>query len=338
MTFVKTNHGRRAVLKGLCGAVTAALGTTASAAGAQQARSWPSRPIRLIVPFGAGGATDVVARLVAQSLERKLGQPVLVENRPGAGAQLGTQMAAKEKADGYTLLFGTSDGLSIAPQTRSTKLYDPVRDFTPIALVAHVPIVCIVNAKFPATNLKELIAYAKSKPGTVRYGSAGTGSILHLANALLEVRTGTKMVHVPYKGGAQMMTDLAAGQIELVAATAELAKRFGSQVRAIAQFDTRRHPLLPDVPTAAEQGFPDLVVVSSFGVVGPAGLPQPVVTRVAKALEDLTSQEAFREGLVKLGGVASFQPPEAFGRYIAEENAMWHRVVTEAKLPPLDQE
>jgi tripartite-type tricarboxylate transporter receptor subunit TctC len=327
--------GLRRALRGIACVLGLACATVL-ATPASYAQAWPSRPIKLIVPFGAGGATDVVARLVAQNLGERLGQPIVVENRPGAGAQLGTQMVAKEKPDGYTFLFGSSDGLSIVPQIRKKMPYDPIKDFTPIALVAHVPIVFIVNGKFPVNNLKELAAYAKSKPGAVRYGSAGNGSILHLANALLEVKTGTTMVHVPYKGGAQMMTDLAAGQIELAAATAELARRFPGQVRAIAQADTERHPLLPDVPTTTEDGFPDMLIASSFGLVGPAGLPPSIVARLAKELAVITETKQFQHRLVELGALSSFLPPEAFGRYIAEENRKWGQLVKDARLPPLD--
>lgn len=328
----KRNTGLRRVLRN----ITCALGITfvaAIAAPASYAQTWPSRPIKLIVPFGAGGATDVVARLVAENLGERLGQPIIVENRPGAGAQIGTQLAAKEAPDGYTFLFGSSDGLSIVPQIRKKKPYDPIKDFTPVAQVARVPIVFIVNGKFPVTSLKELVAYAKSKPGEVRYGSAGNGSILHLANALLEVKTGTTMTHVPYKGGAPMMTDLAAGHIEIAAATAELAKRFAGQVRAIAQADTVRHPLLPDVPTTGESGFSDLLVVSSFGLVGPAGLPRSIVDRLAKELAAITETKSFQQRLIGLGAVGSFLPPEAYGQYIADENRKWGQLVKDAKLP-----
>lgn len=332
--LAKPAVGLRRILKGaacLFGcACFAALAAPVSAA-----QTWPSRPVKLIVPFGAGGATDVMARLVALNLGERIGQPVVVENRPGAGGQLGTQLVAKEAPDGYTFLFGSSDGLSIVPQIRKEIPYDPVSDFTPVALVAHVPIVFIVNGKLPVTSLKELAAYAKTKPGAVRYGSAGNGSILHLANALLEVRTGTHMIHVPYKGGAQMMTDLAAGQIEVAAATAELARRFPA-VRAIAQADTARHPLLPNVPTTSESGFPNMQVVSAFGLVGPAGVPSPIVTRLSKELAAITETSQFQQRLIELGAVVSFLPPDAFGKYIADENRKWARLVKDASLPLLD--
>lgn len=331
----KPDAGLRRAIRSIVCTLGLALGVTI-ALPAAHAQTWPARSIKLIVPFGAGGATDVVARLVAQSLGERLGQTIIVENRPGAGAQIGTQLVAKEAPDGYTFLFGSSDGLAIVPYVRKTMPYDPIKDFTPVAQVARVPIVFIVNGKFPVTSLKELVAYAKSKPGEVRYGSAGSGSILHLANALLEVKTGTNMVHVPYKGGAPMMTDLAAGHIEIAAATAELAKRFAGQVRAIAQADTARHPLLPDVPTTGESGFPDLLVVSSFGLVGPAGLPRSIVDRLAKELAAITETKSFQQSLIGLGAVASFLPPEAFVQSIADEGRKWGRLVKDAKLPPLD--
>ena len=306
------------------------------AGGAVRGADWPNHSIRIVVPFSAGGATDVVARMVAEQLHDRLGQPVVVDNRPGAGSQIGTQLVAKETPDGYTLLFGSSDGLSIVPQVKKVAPYDPVRDFTAIAMVAKVPMVFAVNEKLPIRSLKDLIEYAKAKPGAVTYGSAGNGSILHLASALLEVETGIKMVHVPYKGGAPMMTDLASGQIDLAATTAELAKRFTGKVRAIAQADTRRHPLLPEVPTAAESGFPNLVVVSAFGLVGPAGLPPAVVLRLTEELRLITSTKEFQERLIGVGAYGSFLPSSDFATYIGEENKKWHTLVKDANLPLID--
>ena len=300
------------------------------------AQSWPARPLRLVVPFAAAGATDLAARVVAQALGDRLGQNVIVENRPGAGAMLGTESVAKAPADGYTLLFGSSDGLSIGPQMKRRLPYDPVTAFTPVALVAYVPVVYIVHAGFPPNTVAELVAAAKAKPGAIRYGSAGVGSILHMAGALLEVRTGTNLTHVPYRGGAPMLADLASGQIELGVATAELAQRFAGKVRAIAQASPTRHPLLPNVPTTAEAGVADAIVVSNFGVVGPAGLPEAIVNRLATELAAIAATQPFRQKMIDLGGVAAFESPPSFGRLIADENRKWKTVIAEARIEQLE--
>lgn len=300
------------------------------------AQKWPARPVRIVVPFAAAGATDLAARAVAQALSERLGQPFVVDNRPGAGAMLGTDYVAKSQADGYTLLFGSSDGLSIGPQMKRRLPYDPIGAFTPVALVAYVPIVYIVNAAFPAKNLGELLAAARARPGDIRYGSAGVGSILHMAGALLEVRTGTTLKHVPYRGGAPMLSDLAAGQIEFGMATAELAQRFAGKVRAIAQASPTRHPLLPDVPTTAEAGVEDLIVVSNFGVVGPAGLPASVVSRLAGELSALADSKPFQQKMIEIGGVASYESPLLFSRRIAEENRKWKTLIAAAKIEQID--
>lgn len=313
------------------GLASAAVHTTPSLA-----QEWPVRPVRIVVPFAAAGATDLVARFVAQVLSERLGQSFVVENRPGAGAMLGTELVSKAPADGYTLLFGSSDGLAIGPQMKRSLPYDPVNAFTPIGLVAYVPIVYIVNAKFPANTLGEVVAAAKARPGSIRYGSAGVGSILHMAGALLEVRTGARFTHVPYRGGAPMLADLASGQIEFGMATAELAQRFAGKVRAIAQASPTRHPLLPNVPTTAEAGVPDTIVVSNFGLVGPVGLPPAVVNRLSSELSAMTESPAFQQKMVDLGGVAAYQPPAAFARHIAEENRKWKTVISDAKIEQLD--
>lgn len=313
-------------------------GVAAAAAQTLPARAqpWPTRPVRLIVPFAPAGATDLAARTVAEALSERLGQTFVVENRPGAGAMLGTELVANAPADGYTLLFGSSDGLSIGPQMKRKLPYDPVSAFAPIGLVAYVPIVYIVNAAFPANSLGELVAAAKARPGAIRYGSAGVGSILHMAGALLEVRTGIELTHVPYRGGAPMLSDLAAGQIEFGMATAELARRFAGKVRAIAQASPTRHPLLPDVPTTAEAGVADTVVVSNFGLVGPAGIPAPVVSRLSGELATLAASKPFQQKMVGIGGVAGYQSPEDFGRHIAQENRKWKTLIAEARIERLD--
>ncbi|MFN0306055.1 MAG: Bug family tripartite tricarboxylate transporter substrate binding protein [Burkholderiales bacterium] len=306
--------------------------------GITAAQDYPNRPVRLIVPFAPGGTTDSVGRLVAASLSTRLGQQVVVENRPGAGSQIGLEYVARVPADGYTLILGASDGLVILPVMKKKAPYDALNDFTPVAIVGAAPLSYTVFAKFPANSLAELIAYAKAKPGGIRYGSAGVGTTLHLGIELLQALTGTEMVHVPYKGGAPMMADIVAGQIELVLTSADFAKKFADSghLRVLAQADTRRHALLPNAPTTTEVGQPELQAVSWFGVFGPAGLPKPIVDRVAKELSTVLQDPVLGERMTLVGANVRYVPPEGIAKLITDDTAKWGRVVRDAKIPLQD--
>jgi tripartite-type tricarboxylate transporter receptor subunit TctC len=216
--------------------------------------------------------------------------------------------------------------------------YDPVKDFTPIAIVARVPLVFVVNSKFAPSSLAELIAYAKAKPDAVRYGSAGVGSLLHLGVEHLVASTGTQMLHVPYKGGGPMMQDIVAGQIELVVTAADFTKRFvdSGQLKALAVADSTRHPLIPNVPTTAEVGMPDLLVVSWFGILGPANVPRPIIDAVAKELASVMGEATLKERLLQVGASATYEPPAEYARHIAEEQRRWTRLVKDANIPLQD--
>jgi len=300
------------------------------------AQAYPAKPVRLVIPFAPGGATDITGRLVADRLSGRLGQNVVVENRPGAGGQLGTEVVVRAAPDGYTLLLGSADGLVVVPRLRRRPPYDPIKDLTPIALVARSPVVFIASAGLPFKDLNDVIAYARTRPGAVRYGSAGIGSILHLASELLAMKSNVQMLHIPYKGGAPMMSALAAGEIEMAAATAELARRFGDKVRAIGQAANARHPLLPDVPTTVELGLPEVIAVSAFGVVGPAGMPADIVNRLARELAAITSASDMEKQLIATGGIASYMSPGEFSRFIADENRHWAGVIKRANIPLID--
>ena len=302
------------------------------------AQNYPNRPVRLVVPFAPGGSTDAVGRLVAASLGPRLGQVVIVENRPGAASQIGLESVMRSPADGYTLLLGSTDGLAIVPAMKKQSPYDPVKDFTPIAIIARVPLVFVVNSKFAPSSLAELIAYAKAKPDAVRYGSAGVGSLLHLGVEQLVASTGTQMLHVPYKGGGPMMQDIVAGQIELVVTAADFTKRFvdSGQLKALAVADSSRHPLIPNVPTTAEVGMPDLLVVSWFGILGPANLPRPIVDAVSKELVSVMGEATLTQRLLQVGASATYEPPAEYARHIAEEQRRWTRLVKEANIPLQD--
>jgi tripartite-type tricarboxylate transporter receptor subunit TctC len=302
------------------------------------AQNYPARPIRLIVPFAPGGSNDAVARLMAANLGPRLGQPVVVENRPGAGSQIGLESVVRSAADGYVLLFGATDGLAVVPAMKKQAPYDPVRDFTPIAAVARVPLVFAVHAKFAPTTMSELVAAARSKPNAVRYGTAGYGSLLHLGIEQLLANTKTQMTHIPYKGGGPMMQDVVAGQVEMVLTAADFVKRFteSGQLKALATADTTRHPLIPNVPTTAEAGMPELLVVSWFGILGPPGLPKTIVDGIGKEVAVAMEDATLRERMLNVGATASLKNAGDYGRHIAEEYRRWSQLVKDANIPLQD--
>ena len=306
--------------------------------GMSVAQDYPNRPIKLIIPFAPGGTTDLVGRIYAQALQERLGQPVLVDNRPGAGSQIGTDAGAKAVPDGYTLLFGPADGLSIIPAMKKKVPYDPNKDFTPISMVATSPMVFVVNAQVPANSLAELIAYAKARPDTIRYASAGVGSILHLTMALLGTNQGLQMVHVPYKGGGPALNDLIAGQVDMMAGgPATAAKHVDSgRVRILAQTGRSRHPMIAGAPTTAELGYRGIAVESWFGLLGPLGLPQPIVERLLRETNAVLDQAAVKQRFIDAGCIAAPAGPAEFAQFIAEENRKWSQVVKAAGIPPQD--
>jgi tripartite-type tricarboxylate transporter receptor subunit TctC len=303
------------------------------------AQNYPTSTVHLIVPYPPGGTTDIVARLLAQKLGERLGQPVIVDNRSGASSEIGTDAGAKARPDGYTLLFGPADGLSILPILKRRTPYDPTKDFTPIARVATSPFVYAVSPQLGVSTLAEFITYAKAHPGQVRFGSPGVGSIADLSVALLEAEAGIKLLHVPYSGGSPAaQVDLMGGRIDLVSpgplGVASLVQ--GGQIRLLAQTGPTRHPLVPDVPTTAEVGWPKVQVVSWFGFLGPAGLPPAIVAIVGKGLDAVMQDAAVQDQLVKIGANVAPQSPAEFAKFIADENQKWRAVITEAGIPIQD--
>lgn len=296
------------------------------------AQSYPDKPVRIIVPTSAGGTTDAIARIYAQALSPRLGQPVLIENRPGAGAQIGIDATAKAAPDGYTLLLSSN---SILPVLKKVPPYDPAKDFSPVTLVARTPLVYAVHAKVPTTTMAEFIAYAKARPDAVRYGSAGIGSALHVAGELLAMVANIRMTHVPYKGGGPMMTDVIGGQIEMVPTSAEFAKRFmdSGQLKSLAQTGTTRFPLLPGVPTTAELGMAEVDTVSWFGLFAPPRLPQAIAARVAAEVAVIAVQPQLMQRINEVGGVTEVMTPAEFTKFVAAENTKWSRVVRDLKIP-----
>jgi tripartite-type tricarboxylate transporter receptor subunit TctC len=324
---------RRAVLLAL---LPATLGFAPSAH-AQAGQPWPSaKPIRLIVPFPAGGATDIVARLLSQKLSAALGQQVVVDNKPGAGGTLGADLAAKAVSDGYTLLLSTSSTHSIAPALNAKLPYDAFNDFTPIAHVATAPSVLVVGPNFPAKTAQELVALIKANPGKYNFGSSGIGAYPHLAAEMFKWRAGNLFaVHIPYRGTALVVTDLMAGQIHfmmdsIVSAQSHLKE---GRMRALAVSGTKRSASLPQVPTFGEVGVANMALSNWFGVFGPAGLDAAVATRLNRELNAVVAAPDVAERLTSLGAEAApGGSTAAFATLVRDEKQSWQALIERAKI------
>jgi len=293
--------------------------------------AWPSRPVRFILPFPPGGGTDILGRLIAERLSAGLGQPVVTENRGGAGGNVGAEAAARSSPDGYTLVL-VAPSLAISPTLYSKINYDPVKDFAPVSLVATVPNVMITQASAPVQNLQEFIAYAKAKPGALNFGSGGAGTSNHLAGELFNIVTGAKLVHIPYKGVNLAMQDVLAGNVHLVfigiPAAAPHIK--AGKLRALALVAPQRSSALPEVPTVAEAGLRDFEVTTWYGVLAPAGTPRNVVTRLNAELGRIMHSPELKEKLAATGTEPLTSTPEEFADYIKREIAKWGEVVRKA--------
>ncbi|MBC7779085.1 MAG: tripartite tricarboxylate transporter substrate binding protein [Proteobacteria bacterium] len=298
------------------------------------AQGFPARPLTLIVPTVPGGSTDFTARLLQDPLSKGLGQPVIVENRSGASGNIGTELVARAKPDGYTLLVQFSGYHVGNPHLFKGLKWDPIKDFQPIGLALYAPQVIAVGPSTKVTTLKELVDLIRATPGKVSYGSAGSGSIQHLAGEILEQQAGGRMVHVPYKGSGPAVVDLMGGNIDIFITTPPgvIQQVQAGRLRAIAYAARARHPSMPNVPTAAEAGFPKYEVASWFGVLGPAGIPQDVVKRLADELRKAVESKEFREKADSQGAFAVFQDPTAFARTIAQELTYWGEVIKTAKI------
>ncbi len=266
-------------------------------------QGYPDRPIKLVVPFAPGGATDILGRLLATSMGERLGQPMVVENKPGAGTVVAASIVAKAPADGYTLLLGANTTLTLNPAIRTNLPYDPVRSFTPIGLVADMGLLLVAHNDTPGTTLKDIVTQAKAAPEKFSYGSYGTGSSVHFGGEVLKSTTGMQMMHVPFNGSSPNLTALMGGQVQLavdtVVASTPLIK--AGKIKPIAVLSPQRLPLLPNVPTVAESGYPGFDMGSWFAFVGPAGMPAPVQKKLEKALADTMASAEFKKNLVDLG-------------------------------------
>jgi tripartite-type tricarboxylate transporter receptor subunit TctC len=307
-------------------AAAAAIGVVAPAV-AQG--TYPTKPVRLVVPFPAGGTTDILARAVAQKLSETWGQPVIVDNRPGAGGNIGSELVAKSPPDGYTLLMGTVGTHAINPSLYAKMPYDHVKDFTPVILVAGVPNVLVVTLSLPVNSVQELIAYGKANPNKLNFASSGNGTSIHLSGELFRTMTGVQMTHVPYKGSAPALTDLIGGQVQLMFDNLPSSLQFikAGKLRALAVTSAERSSALPDLPTLSESGLAGFEASSWFGVLAPAGTPRDIVTKLNGAIAAWLASPDAKEKLAAQGAIAAGGPPDAFVKHIADESAKWAKVV-----------
>ncbi|MDB5863077.1 MAG: hypothetical protein JWO70_883 [Betaproteobacteria bacterium] len=317
----------------LFGAVLAG-GATLGAA-ADKAPAYPTKPVRLIVPLTAGGPTDILARIVAIPLGEPLGQQVLVDNRPGAGGNIGADIAAKSPPDGYTLFMGTSGPLAINSSLYPKLPFDPIRDFAPIILVASAPFVVIVNPSVAANNMKELIALAKAKPGQLNYGSV-PGSASHLSTELFKLMSGVNIVHIPYKGAVTATTDVIAGQIHLSFASTpgSMPVVRSGKVKALAVTSAKRIAKLPDVPTIAESALPGYEGSVWYGVVAPAGTPREIQQRLNKEIAHIVAQPMNKDRMIASDFEPTTSTAEQFAAFIRSETTKWAKVVKASGAKP----
>jgi len=305
-----------------------ALSLLAAVAGHAAAQSYPTKPIRIVVPFAPGGASDVLARLVGQKLSERLGQPVVVENKPGATTTLGAAEVAKAPADGYTLMLAPAPFV-IAPLMYQKLAYDAAKDFTGVALLASSPLILTVHPSVGVSTPQELLALGKAKPGTVAYGSPGSGSVPHLATELFKLRTGTDFTHVPYKGGGPAVTDLVAGHIGMMfASPIEVSQHVAAgKLKYLVTSTKERVPSLPNVPTAGELGIAGFDVVAWFGIVAPAGTPRDVVGRLSQEIGRILAAPDVKEKFAAQGAEITFLAADEFDRFLAREREQWAQAV-----------
>ena len=299
------------------------------------AQDYPTKPIRMIVPYPPAGGTDIVARTIAEPLAKELGQPIIVDNRGGAAGNIGTDLAAKSAPDGYTILF-TLSSHTINPKLYDKLPFDVEQDFIPISLAAYIPQILVAHPSVPANNIKELIALAKSQPGKLNYASVGTGSPGHIAGELFKLKTGIDMVHVPYKGGGPAVTDTLGGQVQLLFVSMPAALQYvkAGRLRALAVTSDKRSAAAPDIPTIAESGVPDCVVNSWYGALVPAKTSPTVVSKLQASFARVLQMAEVKERLFAQGAEATFSTSAEFDRLIRDELKQWEFVIREARIKP----
>ena len=313
------------------GSTVCAQTTTASTAAAS---SYPNKPIHLVVPFTPGGSSDILARSIGQELSKAWGQSVIIDNVAGAGGSIGADKVAKSPADGYTLLMGHIGTLAVNPSLYPDLPYKPLRDFSPVAWVARVPNILVVNPSVPAKNVKELVALAKSKPGQLNYGSGGNGSAANLATEYFKLQTKTSLLHIPYRGTAPAVTDLLGGQIQIIfsGAPAVIGHIKSGQLRALAVSSPQRLSTLPDVPTVAESGYANFEADQWYGIVAPAGTPREIVSKLNLQINRALTTPEFKTRLTNEGAIATPNTPEVFGELIKTEMERWRPVITSGRV------
>ena len=299
------------------------------------AQSWPTRPVKMIVPFPAGGPTDVMTRVVSDKLARALGQPVVVENKPGAGGSIGADFVAKSAPDGYTILMATGSTHSVGPYLQKLP-YDPARDFTPVTYVGYATNILLVSPKLGVSNVRELIAYAKQEPGRLTYATSGIGSVAHLTAEMFAAMAGVQLTHVPYKGTQLSINDMISGQVGILFDNVMTAKPHveSGRLKGIAVSSRERSALVPDIPTVAESGLAGFESSNWFGVFGPAGLPRPVVDRLDAELNRLLADPAIRERFHTLGFEVTGGHPAELTAIMQSEARKWSKVIEDAHVKP----
>jgi tripartite-type tricarboxylate transporter receptor subunit TctC len=311
------------------------VGVLLSSAVQAQPTSYPIKPIRLIVPFTPGGSTDILARAIGQELSKAWGQPVVVENVPGAGGSIGADKVAKAPADGYTLLMGHIGTLAVNPSLYPKLPYNPVKDFAAVAWVARVPNVLVVHSSTPARDFKEFLAWLKVNPGKLNYGSGGNGSAANLSTEYFKMQTGTSIVHVPYRGTIPAVTDLISGQIQVMftGAPAVLSQIKNGQLRALAVSSPKRLDALPDLPTVAEaSGIKNFEADQWYGIVSPAGTPTDIIMKLNAKINEVLSSNELRTRLNNEGAIATPSTPTVFSRLIESEIARWKPVMSSGRV------
>jgi tripartite-type tricarboxylate transporter receptor subunit TctC len=302
------------------------------------AQAWPTKPVRFIVPYPPGGTSDILARTIGQKLGDALGQTIVVENKPGANGNVGAELVAKSAPDGYTFLLADIGAIAISPSVYPTLQYDPVKDFSPVTMVAYSPHILAVHPSVPAQSVAELIALAKAKPGKLNYAASSTGSAPHLAGVEFAARTGVDWAYIPYKGGAQAITDVVGGQADVLfngmLATYPHVK--SGKLRILAVSSANRVGSIPDVPTVAEQGLPGFETGSWQGILAPAGTPRDIVAKLGAEVGKILQTPDMKERLAAQGAEVRLMSPDEFGTFIRREKDRWAKVVKDAGIKATD--
>jgi tripartite-type tricarboxylate transporter receptor subunit TctC len=318
-----------AALMGLCLGVVSAQSTVQPAAAGS---GYPNKPIKVIIGFAAGGPLDQHARLWADKLQVALGQPVIIDYKPGAGGNIGAEFVVKSPADGYTLMLANTGVMVINPALYTKIPYQTLKDFVPIARTAMQPLAIVTHPSVPANTLREFIAYAKANPGKLNYASAGNGGISHLVPEMLKTTTGIFSVHIPYRGSAPAFTDLIAGQVQWMAESVPQAAQYHKQgkVKALAVTSAARNQALPDVPTAAEQGLKNFDVVGFYGLLAPAGTPKEVVSKLSSTFKTMLETSELRNRMITQGADPAYLDSEAFSKFLSQQMPIWAKAVQQS--------